>query len=684
MASETHALHFLGKLEKLWKAGQYVDCTIQATDGEIKCHQILLTCVTSPIGLMKESFNDKTSIIHVNASLKGVSQFLSLLYITSGATSDSYNKELVKTAKLFGMDISPTPKLSHLVKSPSPNVAIMEKFCKQRNSSLVEQLSNLQKSKSLSDITLIVDKQKFCCHKVLLVSFSPYFNAMFSSELREMNQAEIDIFSVDKSTFKLILDFIYTGENITTLTNFEQIISASSYLQIPLLQSKCERFIARHIDVDNCVDVAKLGDVFGSEYIVSKTASYICRHFHEISATKAFFTLTKCILIRILCNNQINTENEYRVLQAVLSWLTHQNNEVDIMDLIKNIKLSFLVESELLEMLHNPQIRKRNDCVEYINDVMKNKNRETENNRTFNTEEVMAVMWSSSYRPGLYLACYSFRSNLWYQLPSLPNHSTGCSYGACSNECDIYICGGTGNITSFHQFNFTASEWYSLGPMQLKYGRADHGMVAKNDNLYIIGGSADQIIIWPHIDRYNTKSKSYDRIGSLSIAVMNPTCAIYDDNIVIFGGNKSFGEYVSSIQQFDLSTNSCTVLSKLPIMCSYSGIAVNEDAVYIVGPRGDVVLYEYGKDPVIVGSVFKQTIFGFGTVFYNGKLIILGGRSERFESVEARAFDTVKKTSCLTSRNMKIPAKKESNQYYVCIHNIRKSMLTADKLYQAS
>jgi hypothetical protein len=34
----------------------------------------------------------------------------------------------------------------------------------------------------------------------------------------------------------------------------------------------------------------------------------------------------------------------------------------------------------------------------------------------------------------------------------------------------------------------------------LKYGRADHGMVAKNDNLYIIGGSADQIIIWPHID----------------------------------------------------------------------------------------------------------------------------------------------------------------------------------------
>jgi hypothetical protein len=41
-------------------------------------------------------------------------------------------------------------------------------------------------------------------------------------------------------------------------------------------------------------------------------------------------------------------------------------------------------------------------------------------------------------------------------------------------------------------------------------------------------------------------------------------------------------------------------------MCSYSGIAVNEDAVYIVGPRGDVVLYEYGKDPVVVGSVFKR------------------------------------------------------------------------------
>jgi len=64
----------------------------------------------------------------------------------------------------------------------------------------------------LCDIKLKTDDGTvLCAHKVVLVSASPYFRAMFTC-FSESNKDVVNIRHLDSTVLLLLLDFIYTGE----------------------------------------------------------------------------------------------------------------------------------------------------------------------------------------------------------------------------------------------------------------------------------------------------------------------------------------------------------------------------------------------------------------------------------------------------------------------------------------
>lgn len=72
---------------------------------------------------------------------------------------------------------------------------------------------------------MFYEKNKFCdieltfensnstisCHKLVLASFSPYFEAMFSSNLLETKTNKVTMKNTDYVTLKEIIDYAYTG-----------------------------------------------------------------------------------------------------------------------------------------------------------------------------------------------------------------------------------------------------------------------------------------------------------------------------------------------------------------------------------------------------------------------------------------------------------------------------------------
>ena len=57
-----------------------------------------------------------------------------------------------------------------------------------------------------------------CAHKVVLVTASPYFRAMFTS-FAEGDKGVVNLRELDCNILQLLVDYIYTGEIMVTVQN---------------------------------------------------------------------------------------------------------------------------------------------------------------------------------------------------------------------------------------------------------------------------------------------------------------------------------------------------------------------------------------------------------------------------------------------------------------------------------
>lgn len=76
---------------------------------------------------------------------------------------------------------------------------------------LSEDIGGLYLADDYSDVTLIVDGQRFNAHKVILAARSQYFRALLFGEFKETTQKEIELKGTTVAAFKELLKYIYTG-----------------------------------------------------------------------------------------------------------------------------------------------------------------------------------------------------------------------------------------------------------------------------------------------------------------------------------------------------------------------------------------------------------------------------------------------------------------------------------------
>ena len=92
---------------------------------------------------------------------------------------------------------------------------------------------------------LQVGNQSFSAHRVVLAATIPYFALMFSHDMLEARQKEINIQGIDSSSFESLLNFVYTGKIKINEGNVESIIMLASYFQLDNVQIVCSQFISQ-------------------------------------------------------------------------------------------------------------------------------------------------------------------------------------------------------------------------------------------------------------------------------------------------------------------------------------------------------------------------------------------------------------------------------------------------------
>lgn len=90
-------------------------------------------------------------------------------------------------------------------------------FCQgpQHYENLVTQMQGHWRANQLCDVTFIAgcDGRKVAAHRIVLSAASPYFAAMFTGSLREVNETEITLQEVDGDSLYQLIQYCYTGKS---------------------------------------------------------------------------------------------------------------------------------------------------------------------------------------------------------------------------------------------------------------------------------------------------------------------------------------------------------------------------------------------------------------------------------------------------------------------------------------
>ena len=119
----------------------------------------------------------------------------------------------------------------------------------QSGGDLTPSLQSLWKEGQLCDLTLISsDNQIFEAHKIILAAASGYFRALFVGAGRHLRESfdkarsdtqSIRLPAVSGDSLRSVLEVLYNKDLNISEANVENLLSASNYLDIPVIREAC-------------------------------------------------------------------------------------------------------------------------------------------------------------------------------------------------------------------------------------------------------------------------------------------------------------------------------------------------------------------------------------------------------------------------------------------------------------
>ena len=146
---------------------------------------------------------------------------------------------------------------------------------------LLRGFDELRGDAHLCDVTLIAGTSKYPVHRSLLAACSPYFRQMFTKDAASSTicrsegskytwfSESIELRGISSEGLRHIVEFIYTGRIPISMTTVQNILAVARHMQIQAVLDFCMEFLISAIDVNTCVDIIHIAEVFGMPQVSS-------------------------------------------------------------------------------------------------------------------------------------------------------------------------------------------------------------------------------------------------------------------------------------------------------------------------------------------------------------------------------------------------------------------------------
>ncbi|XP_078486591.1 kelch-like protein 2 [Ciona intestinalis] len=209
---------------------------------------------------------------------------------------------------------------------------------------MLEQLNKQRMNNMYCDFTICIDDEEYPVHQGILAARSEYFNAMFTSKLKEGFEKRVEIKESSKQCIERILGFLYSGKIELSVKNIEETIRCAALMQIPDLLQVASKYVDSLFNAGNCIHFRGLAKLHSMDDLVKKADKYLLDHFRDVCRDESWNELSAEDVEMFISSEDVVVESEEVVYECMVGWVKHhlQSRKQYFPTLFKHLRLTSL------------------------------------------------------------------------------------------------------------------------------------------------------------------------------------------------------------------------------------------------------------------------------------------------------------------------------------------------------
>jgi len=525
----------------------------------------------------------------------------------------------------------------------------------EHEAGLLVGLAGLRDQGLLLDTCLWAEGEKYQAHRVVLASCSPYFQAMFTSGMKEAQWAEdkgktqdIVLPGVAANGLRLLLEFVYTGKLELTPENIQEVLACAAQLQVKSVVALCARYLDTNLDLENCVDILTLADTFTLHKLRHNVLRFLSENLKQFCKTPEFQRLDSSQISSLLNSNFPINMSESDVLAAAAAWIEHDlTSRLRWADqVVDAVRLVDIPSRDIVGMMDRPALKTMKDklaALERLSPLRQSDTYKMVNSRGME----MAVVKVGGFGPsGITNDISYYHTNckeggVWRQLTAVP-HVECCNVGVAVLHNQLYVVGGCFNQglqENIHPFGFCYNprqdKWTTISAMVRE--RCRFTLTECGGKLFAIGGCSESIEMEDDVsvEVYCPDIDSWQVTARLPGGNRSQHASVKRRERILVSGGLDHDTVLDTILEYRPEEDNWSTLTRMPRPRADHTMILYDDMVYLVGGwrdsgEGRVLIAEVDRYDVLADRWAVETTvptprFHAGVTKVGGKLFIIGG-----------------------------------------------------------
>ncbi|XP_042225311.1 kelch-like protein diablo isoform X1 [Homarus americanus] len=504
-------------------------------------------------------------------------------------------------------------------------------------------INMLQKRRELCDVVLIVGGRKIFAHRVILSACSPYFHAMFTSELLEARQTEVPIRDIDEHAVDLLVNFCYTSEITIEESNVQTLLPAACLLQMQEIQDVCCEFLKQQLHPSNCLGIRAFADTHSCRDLLRIADKFTQHNFQEVMESEEFMELPVNQLMDIISSDELNVRSEEQVFSAVMAWVKYNVTERRpyLAQVLEHVRLPLLSPKFLVGTVGSDLLIKSDEACRDLVDEAKNylllpqerplmQGPRTRPRKPIKTGEVLFAVggWCSG---DAIASVERFEPTTCEWRMVAPMSKRRCGVGVAVLSDLLYAVGGHDGqsyLNSVERYDPQTNQWLcEVAPTSTC--RTSVGVAVLDGYLYAVGGQ-DGVSCLNVVERYDPQSNRWTKVASMNTRRLGVAVAVLGGFLYAVGGSDGQSP-LNTVERYDPKMNKWAMMPAMSTRRKHLGCAVYNNMIYAVGGRDDCTELSSAErynphtnqwSPIVAMTSRRS---GVGLAVVNGMLYAVGG-----------------------------------------------------------